>query len=151
MKTWTSILLAGALAAFVGCNKSEPGGPGASSTHSSTIMDKIKGDPNTFTFSEKYTSVSLKQGEKQEMTIAINRGKDFKQAVKVKVDVPADAKGLKIDKPEGEIKASDTEMKIWVDAAMDATLGEHKIKITGTPATDGAATSYEQTVKISAK
>jgi uncharacterized membrane protein len=144
MRTWTSIVLAAAVVAFVGCNKSEPGGPGATHPGSTNPVNKNQ----EFKFDKGLlNSLSLKQGEKKDYDITIDRGSDFKQAVKIKIDAPT---GIMVDKKEGEIKPSDKELKVSIAATDDAPLGDHKVTITGTPET-GDATHYELTVKVSKK
>ncbi len=147
MRTIASIVLVGSLVAFVGCTNSESGGPGA--TKPKDALGAITpNDSNTFTFKEALTKFDIKQGETKDLDIKIERKKDFKQGVKVKIDTP---EGIKADPKEFEIKASDTEMKVKITADDKAPTGDEKLTITGTPAESGKPTNYQQTVKIEKK
>jgi len=71
-----------ALALAVGCAKSPPGGPGA--TGNTKTADK----DNTFDIRPPQTATDLKPGEKKEVKVSINRGKNFDQTVHLKFEAP---------------------------------------------------------------
>lgn len=123
------LVLALALVAFTGCNQGTPGGPGAANPSAKT--------DETFTLSMP-GSTALKQGETKQVLIAIKRGKHFQEDVTLKVDsVP---KGVTFTHPSSVIKHGDTEAKVMLTAADDASLGDFTIKVIGHPAKGGDAT-----------
>jgi hypothetical protein len=76
-------------------------------------------------------SVTLKQGEKKEVTVGISRGSDFKQDVRLEVkNLP---KGLTVTPEKPTIAAGDKESKVMVEAAKDAPLGTQTVIVTGVP------------------
>ena len=146
MKRLVTTLLCTALAVAFGCtpNKSAPGGPAApgSSSHTATA-----GSSDKFTISAPSGTTDIKQGATKEITISIDRGKNFKQ--NVKLSLSTDAKGLTVKPDTTEIMASDTSTskKFTLQADKDAALGEHKITVKGTPDT-GTATEQSFNVKV---
>ena len=120
-----------AAAAFVGCNKSEPGG---------------RGGDDTFKIVAPALSVNVKQGEVQPVRVFVERGEGFKQSVKLEVKAPT---GLQVDTESEKIaelgplhvttgsimvKPGDKgDVQLKVTAAKDAPLGEQTIRILGTP------------------
>jgi uncharacterized membrane protein len=111
------------------------------------------GNTNTTTKSDKFTvsgptmAPTVKQGDRQTVSVTVNRGADFKDSVKLSADAP---KGLKATFDKGTVEGSDPkEAAMTVEAAKDAPLGEHMIKVTATPGT-GAATTLEVKVKVEA-
>lgn len=138
-----------------GCDtgtKSTPGGPGATADTSTPMWRKTNTTADTAkhdTFKIKAPSeVTLKQGEKKEVTITVEREKNFKHDVTLKVSTSE--KGINIAPDMHTIKANDanTEAKFTVSASKDAAVAEHLITITATP-TEGAPTST--TFKINVK
>ena len=77
----------------------------------------------------------------------MNRGKDFKEDVKI--SLTTEGKGVTISPDPAELKASDkaTELKFKVKADKDAAIGEHTIMVKATPET-GKATETKFTVKV---
>ncbi|WP_439624324.1 hypothetical protein [Gemmata sp.] len=125
-----------ALAAVLlaGCNKSPEGGtPGTSSSF------KIAGPT---------TSTTIKQDNAESVKLSLDRGKDFKQNVKLGVTSSS-------DKVKGELNKADfkpgdpADAVLKVSVAKDAPLGEHVLKVTGTPE-GGTATSVDVKVKVEA-
>jgi uncharacterized membrane protein len=134
------VVAALALAALVGCNQSPPGGSPPSAGGQRSTSFKLKG-PDLAT--------TVKQGDTQEVKLTVDRGKDFKEDVKLRIAVPDDAKGLTVDPADPVVKAGDKEnLTIKVHAAKDATIGEHTLHITGVPEA-GLATPVD--VKVSVK
>ena len=131
MRFW--ILPVAALVAFmVGCNKSPEGGTPQTDA--------------SFKLSLPAGTKDIKQGTAETYDASISRGSAFKKDVKLTVEAP---KQLDIKLTKQEIKASDPDTKfaITVTAAKDAPIGEHTIKIVGTPA-DGSPTAGEFKVKV---
>jgi uncharacterized membrane protein len=119
-----------AMAAFVGCKKSEPGG-GAGS--------------DTFRLVVPATSTDVKQGELQTVRISVERGAGFKQAVKLEVKAP---KGLTVDPDSTMVNPGDKgDVQLKISADKDAPLGDQKIMVKGTPDQgDPANTVFNVTV-----
>lgn len=145
MKKLLAAFLCAALAASFGCNenKSAPGGPGAPGSRTAGSSD------NTFKLNPPSGTTDIKQGHTKEITISVNRGKDFKQ--NVKLTLSTDAKGLTIKPDTAEVKSTDTatSLKFTLDAAKDADIGEHKVTVKGTPET-GTSTETSFNVKVAA-
>ena len=122
-----------ALAGGVACNKSSEGG--------------MSGTNNSFKISAPTLPVMLKQGDKQTVTLTLDRGSGFQQTVKLDAQPP---KGLKVEFDKSTIKASDAkEVSMSITADKDTALGDHVIKVTAKPDT-GAETTLDVNVKISA-
>lgn len=115
----------------VGCNKSPAGG--------------APGTANSFTFTAPTVPTTIKQGDKETVKITLNRGKDFKQAVKFKVEAPDK---VKADLSKDTVAASDAgEISLTLDVGKDAALGDYKVKVTATPE-GGSATTQDFTLKV---
>ena len=134
------VVTALALGALVGCNTSPPGGsPPASGGQRST----------SFKLKAPATSTTIKQGETQTVKVTVDRGKDFKEDVHLKIEFMDSPKGLKVEPADPVVKASDKEdLALKVTADKDAAVGEHTIRITGVPET-GVATPVD--VKVTVK
>jgi len=160
MKKLLAVGLITALFASLGCSdqptKSTPGGPGATgSTNRGTgigsrdtgtgvrdtgVRDNGTADRSKDTFTIKVPGeTTLKQGEKKEITITVDREKEFKQDVTLKL---TSEKGIIITPSTETVKASDAsaQAKFTVEVTKDAAVAEHVINVTGTP-TRGAPTS----------
>lgn len=130
------VLSLAALAAVfaVGCNKSPEGGtPGTSSS---------------FKLAGPTTSTTIKQDNAESVKLSLDRGKDFKQAVKLAATSPSDK--VKAELNKNEFKPGDpADAVLKVSVAKDAPLGKHVIKVTGTPE-GGTPTSVDVEVKVEA-
>ena len=136
MKRTLAGLLVVALVTLVSCStgKDSPGGPGATNT---TGKPPLYGQADN-TFILTAPSTSLKQGESKTVLIGIKRGKNFQEDVTVQfAEVP---QGVTLDPPNLDIKHGDTETKVTVKAAADASLGDFTIKVIGHPKTGKDAT-----------
>lgn len=127
-----------------GCGNTSP--TGGHSTNPST------GKPNDkaakFEFKGPAITPSLSQGEKKNITLTLDRGNDFRDTVKFSAEAP---KGLKVEFPKASVAAGEpSDVTMSVEAAADAAVAEHNIKVTATPAA-GAATSLDIKVKVDAK
>ncbi len=122
------------LVALFGCNASNPGGSG------SGVAKKA-----TFKIDAPATHTTIKQGDTKEVKLTLDRGKDFHDDVDLKFDAPA---GLTVDPSMHTVKASDDkEVVVKVSAPKDATVGDHIIKVTGTPKSGSTAT-VDVTIKV---
>lgn len=119
---------------FVGCNQSEEGG--------------APGTANTFTITAPTISTTIKQDNAESVKLTLNRGSNFKQRVRLAVTSPT-------DKVKGELNKTDLaaadpgEVVLKVTVAEDAPLGEHILKVTGTPE-GGTPTSVDVKIKVEA-
>ena|SRR5438552_3660260 len=147
MRKLTAVLVCTALAVSFGCNqnKSAPGGPGAPG---STTRGAGKAD--TFTVNPPSGTTDIKQGQSKEITISVNRGRDFKQNVKLTINT--DAKGVMIKPETAELKASDTatSLKFTLEASKDAATGEHTVTVKATPETAGESTQSSFKINVTA-
>jgi len=114
----------------VGCNKSPEGG--------------APGTPSSFTLTGPTTSTTIKQDNSESVKVTLNRGKDFKQNVKLAVAGPSDK--VKAELSKNSVSAADPgEVVLKISVAKDAPLGEQVLKVTGTPE---GGTPTEVPVKI---
>ena len=84
-------------------------------------------------------------GETKTLSIGIKRGNNFQEDVTLKfADVP---QGVTVDPASPVIKQGETETKITLKAATDASLGDFTIKLTGHP-TKGSDASHEFKITV---
>lgn len=122
-----------AMATFAGCKKSEEGG---------------RAGTDTFRLSVPALSTTVAQGETQIVRVAVDRGTEFKQAVKLEVKAPT---GLQVTPESTTVKPGDKgDVQLEIKAAKDAPLGEQKIQLKGTP-DKGESTQTEFKVTVSTK
>ena len=138
MTSKVATVIALLLGSLAGCNNSPPGG--------------VTNTGEGFRIAAPTIPVMLKQGDTQTIKVTLNRDANFKQDVVLTLDVP---KGLKVEMPKSSllgkltVKAADApEVPLSISADKDVALGEHSIKVTGTP-DKGNATSVEFKVNIS--
>ena len=122
-----------AMAALVGCKKSEEGG---------------RAGNDTFRVVVPAVGADVKQGEVQTVRVSVERGAGFKQGVKLEVKAPA---GLQVDPESTMVKPGDKgDVQLKITAAQDAPLGDQKIMVKGTP-DQGDPANVEFKVTVSAK
>jgi hypothetical protein len=97
----------------------------------------VLGDKNSFRLEGPLSlggvkpSLTLKQGEKKEVTVTISRGSDFKQDVKLEAkNLP---EGLMVHFEKPTFAAGDKDAKVMIEAAKNAPLGMHEVDINGVP------------------
>jgi uncharacterized membrane protein len=119
------------LAAIVGCNRSPEGGtPGTSSS---------------FSIGAPSTATTIKQDNKQTVTLTLHRGSDFKKAVKLTATQPDK---VKADFSKDTVAPSDpNDVSLNISVAKDAPLGDQTIHVTATP-DGGTATSVDVKIHI---
>jgi uncharacterized membrane protein len=124
-------LVGGVAIALAGCNNSPQGGnPGTS---------------DSFKVSAPVMATTIKQGEKETVTLTLQRGSEFKKPVEVKADAP---KGLNVVMKSSRVNPDDpANLSFTVEADKAAPLGDHVIKIIATP-DSGTATSVDVKVKV---
>ena len=121
-----------AIAALVGCKKSEEGG---------------RAGNDTFRLSVPVLAAAIKQGEVQTVRVALERGDGFKQQVKLEAKAPA---GIQVDPRSITIGLGDKgDVQLKITASKDAPLGDQKIMLKGTP-DKGEPTEIEFTITVSA-
>jgi hypothetical protein len=133
MKLIVASFAALGLFALVGCNTSPPGGSGS-------------GVPKKATFDIKAPSLAtvLKQGETKEVKIAVERGKDFHDAVDLAFEP---ANGLSVDPTSHKAASDEKDVAIKVTAAKDAPLGDQTVRVIGKPPS-GSSTSVDVKIKV---
>jgi hypothetical protein len=103
---------------------------------------------DTFTLSVPLLSTTVKQGDTKAVSIGIKRDKDFDQDVRLTfTDVP---KGVTLDPESPVIKHGETEAKLMLKGADNASLGDFGVKVTGHP-TKGADASHEFKLTVAKK
>jgi uncharacterized membrane protein len=132
MKTAITIVMTLVLATVYGCQSSSPRG-------GSAFTDEgFKVAVPTFT-------TEIKQGETLNVTISLERGKYFKQDIKLQIVA---SKGISVEPASVIIKASDKpDAQLRIAAAQNAALGEYSVSVRGIPKT-GESTSTAFTVKV---
>jgi uncharacterized membrane protein len=131
MRMWLS--LAAMSAVFVvGCNKSPEGGS--------------PGTANTFKIIGPTMTTHIKQNEKEAVKLNLDRKSDFKKDVKLSVDKP---KGLTAELNKDVVKANEgSDFSVTIGVDKDAALGDHVVKVTGTPEGGGAPTTVDVKVNV---
>ncbi|HUR52652.1 MAG TPA: hypothetical protein VMZ71_00845 [Gemmataceae bacterium] len=129
------ILAATAAALFaltsVACNKSPEGGS--------------PGTKDSFTVTGPTMSTTIKQGNKETVTITLNRGSDFKK--KVALDAKAPDK-VKVTMDKNNVMASDDkDVKLTIDVDKEAPVGDHVVEVTATPES-GATTKLPVKITV---
>ncbi|HZZ72761.1 MAG TPA: hypothetical protein VFE24_10945 [Pirellulales bacterium] len=141
-KSIASLLVCG-LVALVGCNnKSAPGGPNANPENKPMVGTA----ENSFTISAP--NESLNQGDSKSATISISRGKNFDQDVSLSfMQLPT---GVTVSPATAMLSKADKEVKVNIDAAADAAVGDFTAQVMAHPQT-GADTKVDMKIKVSKK
>jgi hypothetical protein len=105
----------------------------------------IKIAPAPVTVSE-LKSVNVKQGEKVEVTITISRLFQYEGQVRFSAVVPTGVSGLSI--PSVSVPAKQTQAKLVITAAANATEGEHQLNVRGTINLNGQNLIVEQSLRL---
>lgn len=118
--------------AITGCQQSSEGG-----TPGSKANFKIEGP---------LTATTIKQGNQDTIKLSINRGSEFKKDVTLKAD--AEDK-LKAELSKSMVKASEeTNFTMTVSVDKEAPIGDHVVKVIGTPEGGGSPTSLDVKIKV---
>jgi hypothetical protein len=149
------VSLLGIAVILVGCNKESPkGGPGykettstTTTTNGNTVTKQTENRDETFSVKVPTGGSTVTQGKREEVTVSLNRGTNFKQAVKVSFEAPA---GLKVIPASVTVKGDETKTNVLIEAAEGATVGSHSITVTGTPET-GKSTSVNMDIEVKKK
>lgn len=133
LKTYLVLAASTVLAVGIGCNKSSEGG--------------ISGTKDSFKIAAPAVATIIKQGDKQTVSVTVDRDSGFQQSVKLDAQAP---KGLKVDLDKSTVKASDPkEVALSITADKDCPLGDHAVKVTAKPDT-GNPTTVEVKVTVTA-
>ena len=127
----------------------QSGRPGGAGSNQPVAQAPAYGEAdNTFNLSVPHMSTTLHQGETKEVSIGIERGKNFEEDVTLKfADGP---KGVTLDSANPVIMHGDTEAKVTLKATDDASLGDFTVKVTGHP-TKGADATNEFKITVAKK
>lgn len=136
MKSMIAAALSAALIALTGCNQGTSGGPGAVGPASDQAT--VGQTDETFSLDVPMLSTKINQGETTAISIGINRGTNMEGDVAL--EFSALPEGVTIDPANPTIKREDTEAKLTLSAADDASLGDFTVKVIGHP-TKGADAS----------
>jgi len=132
MKKVITIVLILALMAVYGCQSSSPRGGSV-----------LEGEG--FKIAVPTFTTDIKQGEVKNVTISLERGKYFKQDVKLQITTST---GISVDPTSVIIKASGIPaVQLRIAAAQNASLGAYRVSVRGIPKT-GEPTSTEFNVKV---
>jgi hypothetical protein len=133
MKTMISIVLMLTLAAMCGCQTS-------SSPRGGSVLEG-----EGFSIAVPTFTTSITQGDVKSVAVSLERGKYFKQDVKLQFHASA---GIKVDPASVIVKASDTpDVQLRITVPQDAALGEYFVSIMGIPKT-GESASTAFSVKV---
>jgi uncharacterized membrane protein len=131
MRTLFVGLLAGTVAIMTGCTKGPDGG-------------NLKAD--SFEVKAPALTTALKPGESKTVKLTVERGKEFKQTVKLAADAPKT--GIKVELLRSELKAGDPgEIEMKLTAEEQASPGEAKVTLKATPE-KGDAKSVDVKVSV---
>jgi hypothetical protein len=135
-----------ALVVFAGCNQATPGGPGTTEgTANTPIVGEAK---DMFNLNVPTTSTKLTQGGTKKLAISVARGKNFDEDVTLTFGgLP---KGVTVEPASPVIRHGDTETKIALAVADNASPGDFTVKVTGHP-TNGADTTNEFKIAVAKK
>lgn len=129
--------------AMTGCSLGTRGGPGATNPNAAKPLYGQSDD--TFNLSVPVLATAVKQGETKATAISIKRGTNFDEDVKLTFSsLP---RGVTFDPASPVIKRGDTEGRVTVTAADDASLGDFTVRVTGHP-TQGADASNEFDITV---
>lgn len=132
MKTAIMIVMTLALVAISGCQSSSPrGGPRA----------KDEG----FKIAVPTFDTNVKQGEVRAVTVSLQRGAYFKQAVKLQIQA---SEGISVDPTDVLVKASESpDVQVRIATTKNTALGAYRVTVNATPKT-GKPTSTVFTVTV---
>jgi hypothetical protein len=130
MKTAIAVVMTLAVATIFGCQSPQGGG-----------MSEDEG----FKVSVPVLGAKIKQGDRQTVNVSLDRGKYFKQDVKLEITATG---GISVEPTSVLVKASDKpEVQLQIAVPKDAALSEYRVYVKATPAT-GQPTSTDFTVKV---
>ena len=163
MRLISAAALFGMVVGVAGCTQeSAPGGPGvstqtapsnstsparsATSTTTTTAQKPVvvTDKNNTFTLEVPKMTTSVNRGKKEDVTISISRGSEFKESVKLQIHAP---KGVTVTPAEPVIQAGQNKVTITIQAAGNAPAGKANIDVTAVPQT-GKSVSLQMPLDV---
>ncbi len=108
--------------------------------HKPVVTDKN----NTFTLEVPKMTTSVNRGKKEDVTISISRGTEFKESVKLQFHAP---KGVTVTPAEPVIQAGQNKVTITIQAAGDAPAGKTNMDVTAVPQT-GKTVSLQMPLEV---
>jgi len=106
----------------------------------------LKITPAPITMAVGSAKVAVKQGEQVEVPVTIKRLYGFNDTVKLGVELPSGVSGLSI--PDANIGGGQTQAKLTITAAENATPGEHSLVIEGSLRLNNQNLSVEQPLTL---
>jgi hypothetical protein len=106
----------------------------------------LKISPAPITLAAARSSLPLRQGGKIEIRVTITRLYGYADPVELNLVLPAEIKGLSA--PKVAIPKNQTESTLVIDAAPDATLGEHKLTLNASLKLNNQELKVDQTVLV---
>jgi uncharacterized membrane protein len=132
MKTAIAIVMTLALAAIAGCQSSSPRGGN-------------KAKDEGFKIAVPTFDTNVKQGEVRAVTVSLQRGAYFKQAVTLQIQA---SEGISVDPTNVLVKASESpEVQVRIATTKNTALGAYRVTVNATPRT-GKPTSTAFTVTV---
>jgi hypothetical protein len=122
------------LVALSGCRSGTAGGPGAVDQNNQPMVGQADQ-----TFKLLMPETVMRQGETKSVSITIERSLNFSEDVALAfAELP---QGLSMDISNPVINRGDSEARITLTAAPDASLGDFSFQVTGTPTNGSNATN----------
>ncbi len=132
MRLFATSLSAWVIIAAAGCGTSSERGGGTESH-------------NSFTLQGPAMAMSIKQGQMETVNLTVNRGREFKQNVRLTAEAPP---GVAADLSNTAIAPNDKgEISVKINIARTTPVGEHTIRIVGQPET-GNTTSLNLKIRV---
>jgi uncharacterized membrane protein len=125
-------------------NSTSPAGSATSSTTTTAHKPVVADKNNTFTLEVPKMTTSVDRGKKEDVTISISRGSEFKESVKLQFHAP---KGVTVTPAEPVIQAGQDKVTITIQAAGDAPAGKANIDVTAVPQT-GKSVSLQMPLQV---
>jgi len=155
-----------ALALVTGCSReSNKGGPtgdkkagttgttgttttGTGTTGTTTTTTTTNGAREDFTIKVPTGYTNVTQGEKQSVTVTINRNGKFEDEVNLKFDAP---EGIKVEPATAKVAKGANDTQVTVHANPDAKLGTSDVTVTGTTPAGGNPATVKLGVEVKKK
>lgn len=121
--------------------------PAATPADNAAPADTTDSTDNTFTLKVPSTSTGIARGSAEDVSLSIDRGSAFDQAVTLKFEAPP---GFKMNPDNPKLEAGTNKVTVGVEVAEDAPLGEHQIRVIATPES-GRAVQLPMVIEVEEK